>query len=190
MDVVPDNLSLVSIYDSLLNLYKVEHLDVVVFPVVCAEYSFICSISELAGPISDSSCLDVVLQKSPDYKSSELAKRHSLRHTRSFEKFCKLFCRECLKDGCCRVTSNSYSDNAYFSKDCTKCDKCGVGLTLREKGIRYISQFPVIPFYSPGELSVLQWDDVLECSYRLVDEFNAWSDTFPYKTLILSKREH
>lgn len=187
MDVVPDNLAVLPIYNALLDLYRVEKLEVVVLPVVCAEYAFICSVQDIEQAFFSKVGLHEILSKSSLYKSSELAVKHSMKSSKAFERFCKLFCRECLSEDCCSVADNSHYSSSYFLDKCN-CSGCQMELSLFEKSVRLLTQYPVVPDYGSDTLTLLEWESVVECSYRLVDEYNMWASTFDGYTVRLRKR--
>lgn len=188
MDLVPDNPELYTTYRRLLLLYAKEKLDVVVIPIVCSEYLFIKSIVDVDGTIYSNNGLDVILSKSVDYKSSNLALAHSKKRSSNFEKFCKLFCDVCLNKLCCSVSSNkSGLSKPYFSGDC-HCDSCTTRLSMFDKSELLHRQFPLVPAYTGISGEVLSWEQVLDISYILVDEYNVWALKFNPDSIALSKR--
>ena len=192
-DMVPDNPSLFGLYQSLLELYTVSELDVVILPIVCAEFLFIRSVVGVEGTIVDSTDLLSILSKSMDYNSLAVTKLPGVREKQfsSFEKVCKLFCARCFKEGCCAV-SDGYtrvsSERKYFADDC-KCVDCVTRFTLSEKAILYRDQLGVVP-YVPGAVGIYQlsWADVIDLGRKLVDEYNIWAKASGYSVQMLKAR--
>lgn len=185
LDMVPDNREVVEIYDSLYDLYKEEHIDVVVFPIVCAEYAFIRSVIGVGATIYSPTGLDIILSKSLKYISLVRGGAAS----KNFEKFCKSFCERCLNKSCCAVESNKKGLlQPYFADGCMQCDGCSEQLTLAEKADLFLKQYPVVPCVSASSAGALSWDAVLNISYGLVDEYNYWCIVSDNKQNIVRKR--
>lgn len=49
-------------------------------------------------------------------------------------------------------------------------------------------QFPLVPAYTGIFGEVLSWEQVLDISYALVDEYNIWALKFNPDSIALSKR--
>lgn len=188
LDLVPDNPVLPAIYDRLLRLYLREHLDVVVFPIVCAEYCFVKSIRELSGPFCSRIGLTEVLSKSAEYRDSSLAKEYASDRSANFERFCKLFCEVCLSQDCCSTygSSDTVCGRAYFSGKCS-CQNCDTHLTMSEKAKLYLSQFLIVPGL-PGSSCSVSWEDVIERSRDAIREYNTWAKSFNLNSFDLKTR--
>lgn len=190
MDMVPDNKDLFTLYSKLFELYSDEGLDVIIMPIVCAEYQFIRSVVGLNGPIFSTVGLKEILTKSPDYKSSPLVQGHSADRYKTFEKFCKLFCDCSLSRGCCSVDAKSSGRSVskpYFSANCYDrthdcCKICNTSLSLFEKAQRYVAQYPVIPYIGStlNNGSVLSMNGIIQVSRRLVNEYNQMACAFGF----------
>lgn len=186
MDMVPDNREIKHIYNALLDLYYTEKLDVLVLPIVCAEYAFIKSVVGVGKTIYSQSGLNVILNKSLQYVSLAGSGTHS---SKNFEKFCKSFCKRCLNKECCSVESNEAAlKQPYFADSCAKCEGCSVKFTLARKSSLFLAQYPVIPSLSTSGLGVLSWTNILNISYRLVDEFNYWCEINGFDRNTVAKR--
>lgn len=183
MDMVPGNKKLLTIYRDIFDLYYKRGIDVVVLPIVCSEYAFIRSVEGLDGPIRLKTGLEEVLSKSVSYANSEIARRNHLGPNKTFEKFCKLFCKVCMRS-CCSTTGSAsdIKEKDYYRDDCgvgSECKRCQLRLRLIEKSGLYVQQFPVVPSGCASiQTYTLSWSDVIAVSHRLVDEYNCWSDSY------------
>lgn len=172
LDMVPDNAAVPTIYIKLCNLHVLESLDVVVMPIVCAEYAFIKSALGVGSAIYSKVGLDIILQKSLQYVPLV---NGTTSVSRNFEKFCKSFCARCLNKSCCAVVSNKAGVlQPYFSVDCEQCAVCSSNLTLKDKAERFCNQYPVVPCVDSTSSGVVSWSDILRISGTLVDEYNTW----------------
>lgn len=187
MDMVQDNGEIIRLYEGLLNLYSEEHLDVVVFPVVCAEYAFIKSVVGVGKTIYSTTGLDVILNKSLEYVSL-ISDTENV--SQNFERFCKAFCKRCLNKACCAVTSNAAGlKQPYFADSCAKCINCGISLTLEEKSKLLHAQYPVVPCLNSSSSKALDWSAVVRLSYRYVDEYNSWCEAVNLTESIVNNRD-
>lgn len=191
MDMVPDNEFLVGLYRRVFSLYSKDNLDVVIMPIVCAEYLFIRSVVGVAGTVSSTVCLDEILIKSPTYRSSALAASHIDDEHFNFEKFCKAFCKECLSLDCCAIdlsNSDVCHERRYFKGDCL-CSSCQTRMSLRDKSIRFLGEYPVVPSAGRFDVGEISWGTVIDISRSLVDEYNKWAIRCGYPLRQIEKRK-
>lgn len=131
MDLVPNNINLVQVYKKLSKKSQKSNYRIIVFPLVCAEYYFICALPKYA--ILDKKAADLCINRLPFYHS-KIVQYSKKKLPNTFEQFCKLILDRGVIDCIKRDSSNNSMYDFYFDKDC-KCKaslKNCIDLTLQE----------------------------------------------------------
>lgn len=181
MDVVVDNPETVRIYKKLCSLSRAHSFRVIVFPLVCAEYYFIKSISghlELFKvPVDLKTCVNKLF-----YRDSPLIENdEDKKFVTSFEKYCKLILK---KDSyvldCIRHSRGGNSTNLkyglYYSRDCLCTlseERCAVK-TILHKSFELLAQYPCFPRGAFLEKKALSQDQLWMVHRILVEQYNDW----------------
>lgn len=179
MDMVSNNINLIQIYKYLSKKSQDSNYRLVVLPLVCAEYYFICSLSEYT--ILDKETMDLCINRLPFTNAKIVQSVKKVPAT--FEQFCKLILCSGVIDCIKRDSSNNNPMyDFYFNKDC-RCESslrdC-LNLTLQEKSKQFLGQYPCIPanhIFENTENS-LHFNDIWQVHRQLVDEFNTMVDIF------------
>ena len=176
MDLISANISIRRIYNELRCLsMKSERL--IVFPLVCSEYYFIKFLRTIEYPIKNLNAVQFCLDKKY-YLDSELLNDESSRaYVKNFEKLCKLVL---VKEGVILPCVRKGLDINFFNVDCICVNaenSCGI-MTLRDKALGYLREYPCFPSGSYLNERVLCKDEIIKVHRQLVDEFNIWVDTY------------
>lgn len=180
MDLVPNNINLVQVYKKLSKKSQKFNYRIIVFPLICAEYYFICTLPKYI--ILDKEAANLCINCLP-FDNSKIIQYSKKKPPTTFEQFCKLFLCEGVIDCIKRDSFNNSMYDFYFDENC-KC-KAGlkdcIDLTLQEKSKRFLEKYPCIPgnhIFGNEEEKAINLDDTWQIHRNLVDEFNHMVDRF------------
>lgn len=178
LDTIPDNKDTINIYNTLKRLSLKNDYRVIVMPIVCSEYYFICSLP--SSMFVSRLGLDICLDKKY-WKNSELVATSDKKFTKNFEKYCKLVLLKNVKDCAKHSRSNNDLYGFYYCKDClcNSSDLFCEDKSLLEKAISYVSKYPVYPAKNYlGDCTICSIDKLWEIHRVLVDDFNIMANGY------------
>lgn len=181
LDTIPDNKDSINIYKSLRRLSLQNDFRVIIMPIVCAEYYFIMSL--VLTDYVNYTGVDTCIRKD-FWRNSSLVEEGDKVFVKNFEKFCKLILLKCVKD-CIKNSIGADGENTlygyFYTKDC-KCehsDKSCRTISLKDKAINYVRNYPVIPSGSSlSNVVSVNIETLWAIHRRLVDEFNGFVDKY------------
>ena len=149
IDLIPDNQNTVFTYKSIIYIANKLNANIIVVPIVCAEYYFIKSIYNTKLAL-DNEAISRCISREPHKNDELILKKHSNKAKKSFEKYCK-FIRDNATQGCVRQenipTIMKSIKLEYFNENCknNKIDSFCEDIPLEEKAKRLLKQYPLIP---------------------------------------------
>lgn len=183
MDLIPDNFETVKIYSKLRRISLQNEYKLIIFPLVCAEYYFICSIEKYFQYFKVSKDISVCINKLFYKDSSIIETEQDRKFCTSFEKYCKLIL---LKDSvvldCIRHLRGQFQENnkygRFYKEDCI-CDEsdlaCVDGRSLQSKALSYLEKYPCYPkgsFFIHEH--VMTEEEIWAKHNSLVNTYNEW----------------
>lgn len=178
MDFVPANRNIKTIYNNLCRIGRKYRGRVIVLPIVCFEYYFICYLLKICFPVLRRDIIESCVRKEFYLNSDLMSDERSKSYVRNFERFCKVvLVNESVLISCLRKEIDKVK---FFNVDCicdTALEKCQ-SLSLRDKAIGFLREFPCFPSGSYLNETVLNMEDIKLVHRQLIDEFNVWSDSF------------
>lgn len=180
MDLVPNNINLVQVYKKLSKKSQKSNYRIIVFPLVCAEYYFICTLPKYT--ILDEEAANLCINRLP-FDNSKIVQYNKKKSPNTFEQFCKLFLDRGVIDCIKRDSFNNSMYDFYFDENykCKASLKDCMDLTLQEKSKQFLEKYPCIPgnhIFGDKEEITIDLNDAWKIHRKLVDEFNHMSDRF------------
>lgn len=190
LDTVPANSDIILIYEELCDISRDNNFKVIVFPIVCAEYYFIKSISNYEHIVVDNDTVRLCVNKEFFFDCDLLLKdSKSASFARNFERFCKIVMKnKSVLASCLHLQENG--EIKFFNSDCLcDCyiDSC-INISLRQKSLNFVKEYPCFPSGSYLNENLCNKDDIINIHRMLVDEFNAWVDS--YKSIDVTARKY
>ena len=179
LDTIPDNKDTIRIYKKLSVISRKNDFRIIVMPIVCAEYYFILSLSD--SIFTSHVGLDICKNKEYWRNSKLIETDEDRKFTKNFEKYCKLILHKCVKD-CARHSGEGNNLHGfYYDKDCLCCssDSNCEKISLKDKAVNYVSQYPTFPGDGYlGKCDLLGDVDIWFIHRSLVDDFNRMVDKY------------
>lgn len=184
MDCIPANESIKRVYTKLSVLSRRNNNRVVVFPIVCAEYYFICFLYKYNWLISGNNDSVKLCVEKGFYKNSDLlldiesSNSENRKFVKNFEKFCKLLLKN--KSVFISCINGKKSECSFYVCNCpcsTALTNCQ-DLSLNFKSQGYLNEFPCFPSDVVLSDKILSIDEIWDLHRDLVDSFNSWSDSY------------
>lgn len=126
MDAVPDNEILPSIFRGLHKEYLATGGKTIPFPIICSEYYFIQSVPDFLC----TQTRPTAYKKLPTY---------TRRGVTSYEKYCKWWCENFLKD-CASAATN---EPVYVYGQCAETMNCIKPCTLDMNRVSFVTKYPI-----------------------------------------------
>lgn len=182
MDMIPGNRSCIRIYNDLLQLSRRHSNNVVVLPIVCAEYYMIKSLANTNT--FNTSEYKRCISKIPHLASDLMNRADVKRFCKNFEKYCKWILKYDTSIDCIKPFNKETGKNGeYYRIDCaTNRNKCNnndyINYTCRNERIQSKSYELLKAYRFVPSINKDNTDDIWNMHHIIVDEYNKFVNNY------------